>query len=98
MKFDNMNDEQYNKFIDDIATAVVKLIIKKQAEYDAQFKLELEKQYGYEVEFKTSDEEFMTPEQELKLMKAALEQALQEERYEDAAELQRQIKLIKNKK
>lgn len=98
MKFDNMNDEQYNKLIDDIAAAVVKLMIKKQAEYDAQFKIELEKKYGYEVEFRTSDEEFMTPEEEIEFMSAALEQALREERYEDAAELQRQIKLIKNKK
>jgi hypothetical protein len=95
---DNMNEKQYNDLINDIAEAVVKLMIKKQAEYDAQFKIELEKKYGYEVEFKSSDEEFMTPEEEIEFMSAALEQALREERYEDAAELQRQIKLIKNKK
>jgi hypothetical protein len=95
---DNMNEKQYNDLINDIAEAVVKLMIKKQAEYDAQFKIELEKKYGYEVEFRSSDEEFMTPEEEIEFMSAALEQALREERYEDAAELQRQIKLIKNKK
>jgi hypothetical protein len=95
---DNMNEKQYNDLINDIAEAVVKLMIKKQSEYDAQFKIELEKKYGYEVEFRSSDEEFMTPEEEIEFMSAALEQALREERYEDAAELQRQIKLIKNKK
>jgi hypothetical protein len=95
---DNMNEKQYNDLINDIAEAVVKLMIEKQAEYDAQFKIELEKKYGYEVEFRSSDEEFMTPEEEIEFMSAALEQALREERYEDAAELQRQIKLIKNKK
>jgi hypothetical protein len=95
---DNMNEKQYSDLIKDIAEAVVKLMIKKQAEYDAQFKIELEKKYGYEVEFRSSDEEFMTPEEEIEFMSAALEQALREERYEDAAELQRQIKLIKNKK
>jgi len=92
-----MNEKQYNDLINDIAEAVVKLMIEKQSEYDAQFKIELEKKYGYEVEFKSSDEEFMTPEEEIEFMSAALEQALREERYEDAAELQRQIKLIKNK-
>ena len=95
---DNMNEKQYNDLINDIAEAVVKLMIEKQSEYDAQFKIELEKKYGYEVEFKSSDKEFMTPEEEIEFMSAALEQALREERYEDAAELQRQIKLIKNKK
>ena len=94
---DNMNEKQYNDLINDIAEAVVKLMIEKQSEYDTQFKIELEKKYGYEVEFKSSDEEFMTPEEEIEFMSAALEQALREERYEDAAELQRQIKLIKNK-
>ena len=94
---DNMNEKQYKELINDIAEAVVKLMIKKQAEYDAQFKIELEKKYGYEVEFKTSDEEFMTPQQELQLLEAALEQALGEERYEDVGAIENEIKLVLKK-
>ena len=55
MNFDNMSEEQYNKFIDDIAGATVKLMIKKQAEYDAELKMELEKKYGYVVEFNAAN-------------------------------------------
>jgi hypothetical protein len=91
-----MSDEQYKKFIDDISEAVVKLMITKQAEYDAQFKLELEKQYGYEVEFTTDENDSMSPEQELELLKVALQQALNEERYEDIGAIEEAISKIKN--
>ncbi len=94
---DNMNEKQYKELINDIAEAVVKLMIEKQAEYDAKFKIQLEKKYGYEVEFRTSDEEFMTPQQELQLLEAALEQALSEERYEDVGAIENEIKLVLKK-
>ncbi len=94
---DNMNEKQYKELINDIAEAVVKLMIEKQAEYDAKFKIQLEKKYGYEVEFRTSNEEFMTPQQELQLLEAALEQALSEERYEDVGAIENEIKLVLKK-
>jgi len=104
---DNMNEKQYKELINDIAEAVVKLMIKKQAEYDAQYKFELEKssdEYGLKVgkaieheRFNTSDEEFMTPQQELQLLEAALEQALDEERYEDVGAIENEIKLVLKK-
>ena len=97
MNFDNMNEEQYNKFVDDIASATVKLMIKKQAEYDAELKVELEKKYGYVVEFNTSNPEYPDDQDLLLELEDSLQSAVDEERYEDAQELKRKIKQLKSK-
>ncbi len=98
MNFDNMSEEQYNKFIDDIAGATVKLMIKKQAEYDAELKMELEKKYGYVVEFNTSNAEYPDDQDLLLELEDSLQSAIDEERYEDAEELKKQINQLNSKK
>ena len=98
MNFDNMNEEQYNKFIDDIAGATVKLMIKKQAEYDAELKMELEKKYGYVVEFNTSNAEYPDDQDLLLELEDSLQSAIDEERYEDAEQLKKQINQLNSKK
>lgn len=98
MNFDNMNEEQYNKFIDDIAGATVKLMIKKQAEYDAELKMELEKKYGYVVEFNTANPEYPDDQDLLLELQDSLQSAIDEERYEDAEELKKQINQLNSKK
>ena len=98
MNFDNMNEEQYNKFIDDIAGATVKLMIKKQAEYDAELKMELEKKYGYVVEFNTANPEYPDDQDLLLELEDSLQSAIDEERYEDAEELKKQINQLNSKK
>ena len=98
MNFDNMNEEQYNKFIDDIAGATVKLMIKKQAEYDAELKMELEKKYGYVVEFNAANSEYPDDQDLLLELEDSLQSAIDEERYEDAEELKKQINQLNSKK
>jgi len=98
MNFDNMSEEQYNKFIDDIAGATVKLMIKKQAEYDAELKMELEKKYGYVVEFNTANPEYPDDQDLLLELEDSLQSAIDEERYEDAEELKKQINQLNSKK
>ncbi len=98
MNFDNMSEEQYNKFIDDIAGATVKLMIKKQAEYDAELKMELEKKYGYVVEFNTSNAEYPDDQDLLLELQDSLQSAIDEERYEDAEQLKKQINQLNSKK
>jgi len=98
MNFDNMNEEQYNKFIDDIAGATVKLMIKKQAEYDAELKMELEKKYGYVVEFNAANPEYPDDQDLLLELEDSLQSAIDEERYEDAEELKKQINQLNSKK
>ena len=98
MNFDNMSEEQYNKFIDDIAGATVKLMIKKQAEYDAELKMELEKKYGYVVEFNTANPEYADDQDLLLELEDSLQSAIDEERYEDAEELKKQINQLNSKK
>jgi phosphoribosylamine-glycine ligase len=97
MNFDNMSEEQYNKFIDDIAGATVKLMIKKQAEYDAELKMELEKKYGYVVEFNTANAEYPDDQDLLLELQDSLQSAIDEERYEDAEELKKQINQLNSK-
>jgi|TARA_R110000782_G_scaffold13230_1_gene39037 phosphoribosylamine-glycine ligase len=97
MNFDNMSEEQYNKFIDDIAGATVKLMIKKQAEYDAELKMELEKKYGYVVEFNTANPEYPDDQDLLLELEDSLQSAIDEERYEDAEELKKQINQLNSK-
>ena len=98
MNFDNMSEEQYNKFIDDIAGATVKLMIKKQAEYDAELKMELEKKYGYVVEFNAANPEYPGDQDLLLELEDSLQSAIEEERYEDAEELKKQINQLNSKK
>ena len=98
MNFDNMSEEQYNKFIDDIAGATVKLMIKKQAEYDAELKMELEKKYGYVVEFNAASPEYPDDQDLLLELEDSLQSAIDEERYEDAEELKKQINQLNSKK
>jgi IS5 family transposase len=97
MNFDNMNDEQYKKFVNDIAEATVKRMIEQQAEYDAELQKQLEEKYGYTVELKTSTMTYPTTEEELELLKADLELAIADERYEDANEIEKLIKQLKSK-
>ena len=97
MNFDNMSEEQYNKFIDDIAGATVKLMIKKQAEYDAELKMELEKKYGYVVEFNAANPEYPDDQDLLLELEDSLRSAIDEERYEDAEELKKQINQLNSK-
>ena len=97
MNFDNMSEEQYNKFINDIAGATVKLMIKKQAEYDAELKMELEKKYGYVVEFNTANPEYPDDQDLLLELEDSLQSAIDEERYEDAEELKKQINQLNSK-
>ena len=97
MNFDNMSEEQYNKFIDDIAGATVKLMIKKQAEYDAALKIELEKKYGYVVDFNTANPEYPDDQDLLLELEDSLQSAIDEERYEDAEELKKQINQLNSK-
>jgi excinuclease UvrABC helicase subunit UvrB len=97
MNFDNMSEEQYNKFIDDIAGATVKLMIKKQAEYDAELKIELEKKYGYVVDFNTANPEYPDDQDLLLELEDSLQSAIDEERYEDAEELKKQINQLNSK-
>ena len=97
MNFDNMSEEQYNKFIDDIAGATVKLMLKKQAEYDAELKMELEKKYGYVVEFNTANPEYPDDQDLLLELEDSLQSAIDEERYEDAEELKKQINQLNSK-
>ena len=97
MNFDNMNEEQYNKFVDDIAGATVKLMIKKQAEYDAELKMELEKKYGYVVEFNAANPEYPDDQDLLLELEDSLQSAIDEERYEDAEELKKQINQLNSK-
>ena len=97
MNFDNMSEEQYNKFIDDIAGATVKLMIKKQAEYDAELKMELEKKYGYVVEFNAANPEYPDDQDLLFELEDSLQSAIDEERYEDAEELKKQINQLNSK-
>ena len=98
MNFDNMSEEQYNKFIDDIAGATVKLMIKKQAEYDAELKIELEKKYGYVVEWNTANPEYPDDQDLLLELQDSLQSAIDEERYEDAEQLKKQINQLNSKK
>ena len=98
MNFDNMSEEQYNKFINDIAGATVKLMIKKQAEYDAELKMELEKKYGYVVEFNAANPEYPDDQDLLLELEDSLQSAIDEERYEDAEELKKQINQLNSKK
>jgi len=98
MNFDNMNEEQYNKFVDDIAGATVKLMIKKQAEYDAELKMELEKKYGYVVEFNAANPEYPDDQDLLLELEDSLQSAIDEERYEDAEQLKKQINQLNSKK
>jgi phosphoribosylamine-glycine ligase len=98
MNFDNMSEEQYNKFIDDIAGATVKLMIKKQAEYDAELKMELEKKYGYVVEFNAANPEYPDDQDLLLELEDSLQSAIDEERYEDAEQLKKQINQLNSKK
>ena len=98
MNFDNMSEEQYNKFIDDIAGATVKLMIKKQAEYDAELKMELEKKYGYVVEFNAANSEYPDDQDLLLELEDSLQSAIDEERYEDAEQLKKQINQLNSKK
>ncbi len=98
MNFDNMSEEQYNKFIDDIAGATVKLMIKKQAEYDAELKMELEKKYGYVVEFNTANPEYPDDQDLLLELEDSLQSAIDEERYEDAEQIKKQINQLNSKK
>ena len=98
MNFDNMSEEQYNKFIDDIASATVKLMIKKQAEYDAELKMELEKKYGYVVEFNAANPEYPDDQDLLLELEDSLQSAIDEERYEDAEQLKKQINQLNSKK
>ena len=98
MNFDNMSEEQYNKFIDDIAGATVKLMIKKQAEYDAELKMELEKKYGYVVEFNAANPEYPDDQDLLLELQDSLQSAIDEERYEDAEQLKKQINQLNSKK
>ena len=98
MNFDNMSEEQYNKFIDDIAGATVKLMIKKQAEYDAELKMELEKKYGYVVEWNTSNPEYPDDQDLLLELEDSLQSAIDEERYEDAEQIKKQINQLNSKK
>ena len=98
MNFDNMSEEQYNKFIDDIAGATVKLMIKKQAEYDAELKIELEKKYGYVVEFNAANSEYPDDQDLLLELEDSLQSAIDEERYEDAEQLKKQINQLNSKK
>lgn len=97
MNFDNMSEEQYNKFIDDIAGATVKLMLKKQAEYDAELKMELEKKYGYVVDFNTANPEYPDDQDLLLELEDSLQSAIDEERYEDAEELKKQINQLNSK-
>ena len=97
MNFDNMSEEQYNKFIDDIAGATVKLMLKKQAEYDAELKMELEKKYGYVVEFNAANPEYPDDQDLLLELEDSLQSAIDEERYEDAEELKKQINQLNSK-
>lgn len=97
MNFDNMSEEQYNKFINDIAGATVKLMIKKQAEYDAELKMELEKKYGYVVEFNAANPEYPDDQDLLLELEDSLQSAIDEERYEDAEELKKQINQLNSK-
>ena len=99
MNFDNMSEEQYNKFIDDIAGATVKLMIKKQAEYDAELKMELEKKYGYVVEFNAANPDDADNDKDLLLeLEDSLQSAIDEERYEDAEQIKKQINQLNSKK
>jgi phosphoribosylamine-glycine ligase len=98
MNFDNMSEEQYNKFIDDIAGATVKLMIKKQAEYDAELKMELEKKYGYVVEFNAANPEYPDDQDLLLELEDSLQSAIDEERYEDAEQIKKQINQLNSKK
>ena len=98
MNFDNMSEEQYNKFVDDIAGATVKLMIKKQAEYDAELKMELEKKYGYVVEFNAANPEYPDDQDLLLELEDSLQSAIDEERYEDAEQLKKQINQLNSKK
>jgi phosphoribosylamine-glycine ligase len=98
MNFDNMSEEQYNKFIDDIAGATVKLMIKKQAEYDAELKIELEKKYGYVVEFNAANPEYPDDQDLLLELEDSLQSAIDEERYEDAEQIKKQINQLNSKK
>ena len=98
MNFDNMNKEQYNKFVDDIAGATVKLMIKKQAEYDAELKMELEKKYGYVVEFNAANPEYPDDQDLLLELEDSLQSAIDEERYEDAEQIKKQINQLNSKK
>ena len=93
-----MSEEQYNKFIDDIAGATVKLMIKKQAEYDAELKMELEKKYGYVVEWNTANPEYPDDQDLLLELQDSLQSAIDEERYEDAEQLKKQINQLNSKK
>ena len=97
MNFDNMSEEQYNKFIDDIAGATVKMMIKKQAEYDAELKMELEKKYGYVVDFNIANPEYPDDQDLLLELEDSLQSAIDEERYEDAEELKKQINQLNSK-
>jgi hypothetical protein len=72
-------------------------MIKKQAEYDAELKMELEKKYGYVVEFNTANPEYPDDQDLLLELQDSLQSAIDEERYEDAEELKKQINQLNSK-
>ena len=59
MNLDNMNEEQYNKLVEDISNKVVDKLMEVQKEYDKQFKKDLDKRYGYQVDFKPVSSEWV---------------------------------------
>ena len=72
-------------------------MIKKQAEYDAELKIELEKKYGYVVDFNTANPEYPDDQDLLLELEDSLQSAIDEERYEDAEELKKQINQLNSK-
>lgn len=84
--------------LENLADLIVDKIIKRQAEYDAEFMQQLkESSEENNFDFSLKDGDQHKIDEEIKRLEKLLQKALNSENYEYAAELVEQINSIKNR-
>jgi excinuclease UvrABC helicase subunit UvrB len=84
--------------LENLADLIVDKIIKRQAEYDAEFMQQLkESSEENDFEFNLKDGDQHKIDEEIKRLEKLLQKALNSENYEYAAKLVEQINNIKNR-
>ena len=84
-----MTEEELNK----LADLIVKKILIKQAEYDAEFVKQMEKEHNIQLEFVDVQKQMI--EDEIIKLEKRLNKLLEREMYEEAAKLVEQINNLK---
>lgn len=84
-----MTDEQLNR----LADLIVDKILVKQAQYDAEFIKQMQNENDVHIEFTTVQNEMI--ESEIAKLEKRLQQLLEREQYERAAEIVEQINKLK---